>query len=101
MSLTHKQAELLRFIARYQDENGGVPPSTNEMCAAMNVKNRSNISFYTDQLVERGYLRKMKGRRRGLEILRMPAAPKSADLIGNRCPHCSGIISIPFKGQVS
>jgi SOS-response transcriptional repressor LexA len=108
MSLTHKQAELLRYISGYQKASGGVSPSFDEMALALSLSSKSGVSRLLHGLDERNYIRHRKHRARHIEILRMPnasqvaAPPKDITIqSGNRCPHCDGVISIPFKGKVS
>lgn len=108
MSLTHKQAELLRYIAGYQKASGGVSPSFEEMAFVLSLRSKSGISRLLEGLDERGYIRHRKFRARHIEILRMPdasevAAPLKTTTIqaGNRCPHCDGVVSIPFRGTIS
>ncbi len=108
MSLTHRQAEMLRFIDRYQRETRGVSPSYQEMRVFMGLSAKSGVARIIDALVERGFITRIKHRNRSIKILRMPddreveppiksTAPRS----GNRCPHCDGVISIPFRGNIS
>ena len=102
MSLTPRQAELLRYIARYQNENGGISPSYREAAADMELKSASNIAAMVSHLVEQGFIRKVRQGRRSIKIIKMPRASKVAFVQpDNRCPHCSGVISIPYKGKVS
>ncbi len=108
MSLTFRQAEMLRFIDRYQRDNRGVSPSYQEMSDFMGISAKSGVARIIDALVERGFITRIKHRHRSIEILKMPddreVAPpiKSTALqSGNRCPHCDGVISIPFRGTIS
>lgn len=105
MSLTHKQATLLRFIARYHADSGGVSPSYDNMRSALALRSKSGVSRLLTALNERGYITRLPNRARSIEILRMPdqaPLPKVSSVqSGNHCPHCNGIISIPFRGEVS
>ncbi len=67
--MTHKQAELLKFIKTYIQQHGGVPPSYREMASAINLQSVSGISRMIDGLIERGKLRKLTARARSLEVL--------------------------------
>ncbi len=72
MSLTKRQAELLMFIHKSTQSSGGVSPSYVEMAAALGVKSSSGIHRLIWALVERGYVRQMKGHARAVEVLRLP-----------------------------
>ncbi|MBD8906021.1 transcriptional repressor LexA [Methylorubrum zatmanii] len=72
--LTRKQLELLQFIQLKMQE-GGVPPSFDEMKDALDLKSKSGIHRLIMALEERGFLRRLPNRARAIEILRMPDAP--------------------------
>lgn len=72
MSLTHRQAELLAFIERYQAENNGVSPNFNEMQAAIGITSRSALHERLKGLEERGRIRRLFARRRAIEVLSEP-----------------------------
>lgn len=76
--LTKKQHELLQFInKRLADQ--GVPPSFDEMKAALGLRSKSGIHRLITGLEERGFIRRMPHRARALEVVRMPkAAPEPA-----------------------
>lgn len=77
MSLTHKQALLLDFIAFYQRENGGVSPSFEQMAEAVDLKSKSGVARLMDALEERGRIVRPPYRRaRAIEIV------QSTDLAG-------------------
>jgi len=71
--LTRKQLELLQFIhARLQAE--GVPPSFDEMKAALDLRSKSGIHRLITALEERGFIRRLAHRARAIEIVRLPEA---------------------------
>lgn len=71
--LTRKQLELLQFIhERLQAE--GVPPSFDEMKAALDLRSKSGIHRLITALEERGFIRRLAHRARAIEILRLPEA---------------------------
>lgn len=76
--LTKKQHELLHFInRRLADE--GVPPSFDEMKAALGLRSKSGIHRLITGLEERGFIRRMPHRARALEVVRLPKpAPEAA-----------------------
>lgn len=71
--LTRKQIELLDFI-RTRIDADGVPPSFDEMKAALDLKSKSGIHRLITALEERGFIRRMAHRARALEILKLPEA---------------------------
>lgn len=69
--LTHKQQQLLLFIHERMIDCG-VPPSFEEMKAALDLKSKSGIHRLITGLEERGFLRRLPHKARALEVLRMP-----------------------------
>ncbi len=69
--LTKKQHELLMFIHE-RLKGTGVPPSFDEMKAALDLKSKSGIHRLITALEERGFIRRLPHRARALEILRLP-----------------------------
>lgn len=69
--LTQKQKDLLLFIhERMQD--GGVPPSFDEMKEALDLKSKSGIHRLIMALVERGFIRRLPNRARAIEVIKLP-----------------------------
>lgn len=82
MSLTPHQRDLLLYIQRYQDANGGVSPSYDEMTAALGLASKSGIHRLMEGLEGRGFISRMHGRPRAITILkrvRDPDAPPVSD----------------------
>lgn len=69
--LTQRQLQLLRFIYAYVAEHG-VPPSFDEMRAALRLRSKSGIHRLISGLEERGYIRRLAYRARAIEILKPP-----------------------------
>jgi len=69
--LTRKQLDLLQFIQQKMNE-GGVPPSFDEMKDALDLKSKSGIHRLITALEERGFLRRLPNRARAIEVIRMP-----------------------------
>jgi len=69
--LTHRQHQLLQFIHGYLRDRG-VPPSFEEMRAALRLKSKSGIHRLITGLEERGYIRRLPYRARALEVIRLP-----------------------------
>ena len=71
--LTRKQLELLDFINVHLQRDG-VPPSFDEMKAALDLKSKSGIHRLITALEERGFIRRLAHRARAIEILKLPDA---------------------------
>jgi len=69
--LTQRQLQLLKFIHDYQREHG-VPPSFDEMRAALKLRSKSGIHRLITALEERGFIRRLPNRARALEVIRLP-----------------------------
>lgn len=69
--LTHRQHEALTFIRRYQRRTGGVSPSVREIAAGLGHSNQiGRILSLLSGLEERGFIRRMPGRKRAIEVIR-------------------------------
>lgn len=68
--LTRKQSDLLHFIERHQAEQGGVSLTYNDMRDALRLKSKSGIHRLITGLEERGFIRRIPGRARAVEVLR-------------------------------
>lgn len=70
MSLTHVQAQTLAFIQSYQEENGGVSPSFEEIAEELDISSKSRVFRILKALEERGRIRRGNhGCARAIEIL--------------------------------
>src|ERR1700709_1624669 len=69
--LTRKQFELLRFIHERLKE-AGVPPSFDEMKAALDLRSKSGIHRLITALEERGFIRRLPNRARAIEVIKLP-----------------------------
>ncbi|MGE0766038.1 MAG: transcriptional repressor LexA [Hyphomicrobiaceae bacterium] len=75
--LTAKQKELLLYIHKCVQETG-VPPSFDEMKAALDLRSKSGIHRLITALEERGFVRRLPHRARALEIIKLPEALNDA-----------------------
>ncbi|MFV2052607.1 transcriptional repressor LexA [Aliiroseovarius sp. YM-037] len=71
--LTKKQLELLNFINK-RLQRDGVPPSFDEMKAALDLRSKSGIHRLITALEERGFIRRLAHRARAIEIVKLPEA---------------------------
>jgi repressor LexA len=75
--LTAKQKDLLIYIHKCVQETG-VPPSFDEMKAALDLRSKSGIHRLITALEERGFVRRLPHRARALEIIKLPEALSDA-----------------------
>ncbi len=67
--LTKKQKEVLDFVQSFAKEQG-YGPSLKEIQGAMGFTSHSTAQFHTNQLAEKGFLKKSSGVARGIEPLK-------------------------------
>jgi repressor LexA len=77
--LTHRQAELHRFIFDYMREVGWCP-SYDEMSEALGVNSRSSIQRLVWSLEERGYITRIPHLYRSIKLLKNPPLHNTAYL---------------------
>lgn len=66
--LTNEQERVFKFIVQEQQENGA-PPTIREICSALGYKSVNNARQHLKLIEQKGYIRLLKGRSRGIEIL--------------------------------
>ncbi|MDX9689966.1 MAG: transcriptional repressor LexA [Proteobacteria bacterium] len=107
--LTRKQKELL-FLIRDRMESEGIPPSFDEMKAALGLRSKSGIHRLITGLEERGFIRRLPHRARALEIIRLPDNPESAatrvvqpikDALQNAKTALQDTLSLPVYGRIA
>ncbi len=102
--LTKKQYELLMCIHRRISETG-VSPSFDEMKDALGLKSKSGIHRLITGLEERGFIRRLPLRGRGLEVLRLPetaGAPAARAVAAKSSSGFSAnVIRGDFRGPLS
>ena len=82
--LTAKQRELLLFIDKRLGEDG-ISPSFDEMREALDLKSKSGVHRLISALEERGFIRRLPNRARALEVVKLPEARPTAEVI-QLCP---------------
>lgn len=70
--LTDRQADLLRFIYRYQLEHDGVSPDYREMMQHMGVTSRGTMLGFLRQLEQRMFIERLPAAKRAISIKRLP-----------------------------
>ena len=80
--MTERQYKLLHFIKSFTDEKGFMP-SYQQMCDGIGAKSKSQIHSLINMLEEQGFVKRVKGKTRSVEILRLPKSETTAkrDLI--------------------
>lgn len=91
--LTKKQYDLLMFIHKRINQDG-VPPSFDEMKAALDLRSKSGIHRLITALEERGFIRRLAHRARAVEILRLP------DNVADNRPPAGGFRPSVIEGDL-
>ena len=68
MGMTVRQRMALDFI-RSCMKNRGIPPTVAEMCTALNIRSKGNIVGILKGLEDRGCIRRLSHKARGIEIV--------------------------------
>ncbi len=84
--LTERQSKILDFIRGFIRAEG-YPPSLRDICARFAIKGPSNAGKHLDALEKKGFIRRRRGRARGIEVIGGPSAGRRG-------------ISIPIAGAV-
>ena len=67
--LTEKQLKLFKFIKSYISKKN-ISPSYDEMKVAIGAKSKCGIAARIKQLEERGWIKKLPGKARSIQIIR-------------------------------
>lgn len=78
MALTTKQAKCFNFLVERINKNR-TAPSCEEICAYMGLVSKGGAFRLLNRLEERGYIRRLKGQARAIEII---------DRSSHYCPAC-------------
>ena len=66
--MTRRQKQILSFIIKYK-KNNGFTPSYQEMCDELGIKSKSQIHSIINNLEEQGYIQKIKGKKRNINVV--------------------------------
>lgn len=79
---TPRQLECLNFIRSYMAKNGGVSPSLSEIRDALGLAptSKARACEILDGLEARGYIRRVKGFKRNIELVEPDAIRLSPDI---------------------
>ena len=69
--LTQQQKKMLTVLIEHFEAHD-VPPSFEELCAALDLKSKSGIHRLLSGLEERGYIRRLPNRARAIEVVKYP-----------------------------
>jgi SOS-response transcriptional repressor LexA len=93
---TERQGEALRFIFRFQRENGGVSPSLREIAFALGVgPGNGSVKVLLDRAVERGLIRRLAHRARAIQLT--PAALRFVVPPVSRAPDGAPLFFVPVR----
>ncbi len=80
--LTRMQRHCLLIIQELTDEQGGVPPSYEEIRLELDLQSRSGVVVLVDALERRGYVSRIRGNPRSLTILKRIDMPEDVEIVG-------------------
>ncbi|MDE2020427.1 MAG: hypothetical protein KGJ13_08835 [Patescibacteria group bacterium] len=69
--ITKRQRDVLQFIKVYTHRNGYCP-NYDEIMQGIGLKSKSGVNRLVLELEQRGFIRRLPGQSRAIEILRLP-----------------------------
>lgn len=78
--MTKTQNKLFAYIRQYIQRTG-IAPSYDDMRTALGLKSKSGIHTLLTALEDRGYIRRLKGKTRAIEVIKTPAKRKDTALL--------------------
>ena len=105
--LTQQQKKMLSVLIDHFEDHD-VPPSFEELCAALDLKSKSGIHRLLSGLEERGYIRRLPNRARAIEVVKYPDGTAMRNLSDDK-PQTNPAQqeenmpdqSIPFLGKIA
>lgn len=67
--MTPKQRDALAYVAAYQQREGGVSPSYEEIAAALGLRSKSGVHALLHRLADQGVVSLTRGHRRSCRIV--------------------------------
>ena len=92
--LKQKPQRILDFIKAYRDEHA-YPPSLREIGGATGISSTSHVTYYLDQLEEKGYIARDNGISRGIQLLATEETPFTPSTY-----MAEEVVSIPYLGYI-
>ena len=97
--LTRKQSELLTYLSDHMQQHD-VPPSFDEMRAALGLASKSGVHRLVSGLEERGYIRRLANRARAIEILK-PVTAAASGVVTRAVETAANLVSLPLLGRIA
>jgi hypothetical protein len=69
-------ADLLRYIAGFQESAGGISPSFRQM-AQSGLRGRKGLTDALDEMADDGRLTRLRARARAIQLHHIPSIPRS------------------------
>lgn len=69
--ITKRQRDVLRFVKKYTADNGYCP-NYEEIMQGIGLKSKNGVWRIVTELEERGFIRRLPGQARAIEVIRMP-----------------------------
>ena len=91
--LYDKERKILEFLAHFQ-LRFGYSPTLKEIATGVGLKSPATIHEHIDTLIEKGYLRRQEGVRRGIEIV-------DPNLAKGLIPTAESVVEIPLMGFIA
>ena len=105
--LTQQQKKMLSVLIDHFEDHD-VPPSFEELCAALDLKSKSGIHRLLSGLEERGYIRRLPNRARAIEVVKYPDGTAMRNFSDEKpqidsAPQDENMSeqSIPFLGKIA
>ena len=94
--LTKKQKELFDYLSNYISKNS-ISPSFEEMKDAVNLRSKSGIHRLITSLEERGFIKRLKGKARAMEITKKT----NNDFYNSNNNNENSSVLIPLLGSIA
>ena len=94
--LTKKQKELFDYLSNYISKNS-ISPSFEEMKEAVNLRSKSGIHRLITSLEERGFIKRLKGKARAMEITKKT----NNDFYNSNNNNENSSVLIPLLGSIA
>jgi repressor LexA len=89
--LTERQKDILDFIAEFQRRRGFAPTHL-EICRRFGYSSYGTVHKHLKLLAEKGFLRREWNQKRGMELVRRPAASEAP---------AAAVAEVPFLGRIA
>lgn len=97
--LTPRLHRLLTFIEQYIEDHGYAPTLAEMAFAGMGSGSQGNVSRQVGQLGCLGYIRRIPGQHRGIEVIR---SLKGKIVPAHHvCPHCGEALSVSLEARAA